>query len=142
MHTRGFGFPGQGFYSLKIPRIKKQNQPDNVGNLQILSGIAPAAKVEEELKHLVDAKWEWKVKQVDRDNYIVVFPNKMIFDTFSRFGSIELAIHKISAKVSKSDLDLEVTRRLQIGWVKLFLAFLLWQDQRRWSDLWLSWLEK
>jgi hypothetical protein len=91
-----------------------------VGNLQILSGIAPAAKVEEELKHLVDAKWEWKVKQVDRDNYIAVFPNKMIFDTFSRSGSIELAIHKISAKVSKSDSNLEVTRRLQIGWVKLF----------------------
>ena len=93
---------------------------ENVGNLQILRGVAIAEKVEEELKHLAEPNWDWKVKQVDRDNFIAVFPNKMLLETFSRSGSIELALHKISAKVTKSTTNPEVSVRLQTDWIRMF----------------------
>ncbi|RLM68885.1 hypothetical protein C2845_PM17G14990 [Panicum miliaceum] len=62
IQLRGFGFPGQGYYSLKIPHLKAQKQEENVGCLQILSGAASADKVEDELKQLIDEKWDWRVK--------------------------------------------------------------------------------
>ncbi|RLN42622.1 hypothetical protein C2845_PM01G37100 [Panicum miliaceum] len=86
----------------------------------IISGLATTSKIEEELRHLVDDKWDWRVKQVDSDNFLAVFPNKMILNTFSRSRSIELALNKISAKVTKSDDDHEVSRKLQTGWVRMF----------------------
>ena len=37
---------------------------------------ATTAKVEEELKHLADGNWNWRVRQIARKEYLVVFPNK------------------------------------------------------------------
>lgn len=59
------------------------------------------------------------MRQVDNDRYLAVFPNKMILETFSGSNNIELAIHKITARVVKSNLDPRVFVMLQTGWVRL-----------------------
>ena len=88
--------------------------------INIISGEATELRVEEEIKHLIDGKWEWKVKQTPSQDYLVSFPNKSILETFSKSNAIELAVHGIKAKVSKSDLSPGVSAVLQTSWIKLY----------------------
>ncbi|RLM73876.1 uncharacterized protein C2845_PM15G13380 [Panicum miliaceum] len=115
----GYGFPGQGFFNLRIPGSHPQQVPGNMARIQILSGEASVSKVEAELKHLVD-RWDWKVKQSDDLEYLVLFPNTNILDTFSKSSSIELALHNIKAKVFRSELAPGASAMRQTGWIKLF----------------------
>ena len=48
MHMYGFGIPGQGFHSLKLPGLTKRKVTEFVGLIQIKSGIASAEHLEEE----------------------------------------------------------------------------------------------
>ena len=115
MHMYGFGFPGQGFHSLKIPRLEKDQAPEHVGLIQVKSGRANAEKIEEELKHLFDKTWQWRVRQISDSEYLAAFPNKMMLDTFSRSNGIELALHNILATVTQSNMDIMASSALQEG---------------------------
>ena len=112
---RGFIVLGQGFYSLNIPAVEEQKSLEHVGLLQIVSGEASVAKIEDELKNLVDDKWEWKVRKISDSEYVVVFPSKDILNAFSKSKGIELALHSISAKVFISKVDPEASSLLQTG---------------------------
>ena len=57
LHMYGFGIPGQGFHSLKIPDFTKKMTLEFVGLIQVKSGDANAERLEEELKHLIDRAW-------------------------------------------------------------------------------------
>ena len=120
MHMYGFGIPGQGFHSLKLPGLTKRKVTEFVGLIQIKSEIASAERLEEELQHLIGKSWQWKVKQFSDSDYLAAFPNKQILDTFSRSKGIELALYNILATVSHSNLDLVASLVLQNGWVLLY----------------------
>lgn len=61
-----FGFRiKQGFYSIDIPETTKQNE-GNGANIRVLEGVADEKKIEEELKNLIDNKWNWQVKKLSR----------------------------------------------------------------------------
>lgn len=119
MRMFGFGFPGQGFHSLQLPGPQTSQTDENLGSIQIVSGKASAAWVEEELKHLIDSSWDWKVRQISDLEYLVVFPNKAMLDTLSKFNGVKLAIHNIFAMVSKSNLDASASSILQTGWIQI-----------------------
>jgi hypothetical protein len=53
----GFGIPDQGFCSITIPG--EGNFQKTSAIIQVLQGDAFEKKVEEELKNLVNNKWEW-----------------------------------------------------------------------------------
>jgi hypothetical protein len=79
MNMYGFGLPVQGFYSLKVPGIvKQQKKPENMGLIRVKNGEDNVMKIEKELKHLIDDKWQWEVKQVADKEYVAIFPNKQI----------------------------------------------------------------
>jgi hypothetical protein len=121
MLMRGFGFPGQGFYSLKLPNAgKPKPKMENVGLIRVKQGDSSVEKMEEELKHLIDNKWQWEVKMVADREYIAIFPNKQILDTFSRSSGFELALHKIVITVSPTDINPAVSSRMQEGSVLLY----------------------
>jgi len=42
--------------------MKEPKPEENLGAIQIVSGKASVDWVEEELKHLIDNKWDWKVR--------------------------------------------------------------------------------
>jgi hypothetical protein len=115
----GFGFPGQGYYCLKVPGASKAQQPrGNVGKITVKKGEANE-KIEKELKHLIDGSWQWRVRKLNDCEYLATFPNKKILETFSRSNGLELAIYNISIMISTSDMDPEVSALLQTGWVRL-----------------------
>ena len=60
------------------------------------------------------------MRQISDKEYLAVFPNKSILDTFSKSNSIELALHSLKAKVSKSKLAPGASAMMQTGWVKSF----------------------
>ena len=53
-------------------------------------------------------------------SYLVFFPNKSTLEAFSKSSDIELSIHGIKAKVSKSYLIPGAPVVLQTGWLKIF----------------------
>ena len=120
MRMFGFGVPGHGFYSLQLPEMKEPKPEENLGAIQIVSGKASVDWVEEELKHLIDNKWDWKVRQISDREFLAVFPNKTMLGAFSKSNGIKLALHNIFAKVSRSNLDSEASSVLQTGWVKIY----------------------
>ena len=56
MHLLGYGFPHHGFFNLQILGLKLETPSRNMANIQIISGEATVARVEEKLKHLVGNK--------------------------------------------------------------------------------------
>jgi hypothetical protein len=60
----GFGILGQGFYSFNIPKAKAK-EAAATGLLTILEGEASEERVDKELKHLVKADWDFKVRKMD-----------------------------------------------------------------------------
>ena len=77
-----------------------------MGLIQVKSGRANAEKIEEELKHLFDKTWQWRVRQISDSEYLAAF---------SRSNGIELALHNILATVTQSNMDIMASSALQEG---------------------------
>ena len=71
------------------------------------------------MKHLIHSKWDWKVRQISEFEFAVVFPSVESLDTWSKVGSVELALHSIKAKIEKSTIDPEASSILTAAWVKI-----------------------
>lgn len=114
----GFGIK-QGFYCIEIPEAINQNQ-GNGANIRVLEGDADEKKIEEELKNLIDNKWDWQVKKLSREEFVVNFPNKQSLDIFSKMSELSTTIHNIKIRVLKNDLDPEATGKLHMVWMKIY----------------------
>jgi hypothetical protein len=83
----GFGIPGQGFYAFDIPGAKVKVS-HATGLITVLEGEASEEKLDKELKHLVREDWDFRVRKVDKQEYIVAFPDKSSLDTFAKHGCL------------------------------------------------------
>lgn len=115
----GFGISGQGFYTLQVPGLKLSEQQATIGVLIVKEGIASVSKIEVELKHLIQASWDWKVRKFSDFEYAVVFPSKEMLETWSKTRGVELALHSIKVKIEKSNMDPEPSSVLTSSWVKV-----------------------
>lgn len=61
---------------------KVEQKKENVGKITVTNGEASEERVEQELKHLIDNKWQWRVKRIAEKEYLAIFPNKHILQTF------------------------------------------------------------
>jgi hypothetical protein len=114
----GFAIQDQGFYSIQIPGADEV--PKTACIIQVLHGDASVKKIEDELKNLIDNKWQWHAKQVGSMKYTVVFPNKNSLDTFSKISEIVMSVHGIKVRFLKSTLDPDATEVLQPAWVNIY----------------------
>jgi len=67
----GFGIPGHGFCAMEI--LDKGTSIKHSGLIVVQEGDASEGKLDEELKNLVKADWDFQVKQLTRDEFRVVF---------------------------------------------------------------------
>jgi hypothetical protein len=114
----GFVIPDQGFYSMKILVDKETLKA--VCIIQVLQGEASEKKIEEELKNVINRQWDWQVKQMDSNEFIVVFPDLNSIETFSKISKILMRIHGIKVKILKTNMDPEALEILQATWVKIY----------------------
>lgn len=114
----GFGIPGQGFYSFNIPEAKLQVH-EATGILTVLQGETNAEKINQELRHLVKEDWDFRVRKMDRQEYIVVFPDKNSLDTFSKMSDFGMSLHGLKGKLEKVNIDPATSSVLQTVWIRL-----------------------
>lgn len=115
----GFGIPGMGFYHIQVPEKKgKQIKEELSGVLIIKEGTANARLVREELK-LYDDSWDWKVNQIERDTFTLVFPSKASQTHFTRMKSFEFNTTAIETKITESDMLPGATSKLKETWVRV-----------------------
>lgn len=115
----GYGISGQGFYSLQVLGLKLAEQQAVSGVISISEGVATVQKVEAELKHLIQANWDWNVRKISEMEYVVVFPSKDSLETWSKTRGVEFALHSIKAKVDKSTLNPNASSVLLPVWVRI-----------------------
>jgi hypothetical protein len=98
-------------------KIKKSKEEFG-GILAVKEGVANTALVKTELK-LYDEKWNWRVNQLDRDTFSLVFPNKFSQQHFTRLKSFEFNSAIVKAKISASDMTSGAALRLKLTWVRV-----------------------
>lgn len=112
----GFGIPGQGFYSIDIPEPQvKYSQ--TTGVVQVLEGVADEEKINEELKLVINDKWDFQARKMFDNEYMVIFPDKGTLETFTRVANFRLSIHNLKVKIIKTLVDLNTSSVLKTCWV-------------------------
>lgn len=81
MKLFGFGILGQGFYSLQILGLMLSEQQVATWVTTIKERVASVERIEVEMKHLIQANWNRKVRKISENEYIVVFSSKDVFVT-------------------------------------------------------------
>jgi hypothetical protein len=114
----GFAILEQGFYIIQIHGTDEARKTSCI--IQVLQGDASMKNIEDELKNLIDSKWQWQVKQVDTNEFTVVFPNKSSLGTFSKTSKMVMSLHGIKVKFLKSNNDPEAIEVLHTTWVKIY----------------------
>jgi hypothetical protein len=115
----GFGIPGQGFYSIDIPEaIVKVNQA--TGFLTILEGEANEDKIDKELKNLVRGDWDFRVRKSDKQEYMVIFPDKSTLGMFSKLSEFEMPLFGLKGTIEVANVDPEASSVLHTVWVNIF----------------------
>jgi hypothetical protein len=114
----GFGFPGQGFYSINIPEAKvKTNQA--TGFLTVLLGEANEEKIDQELKNLVKGDWDFRVRKSHQQEFMVVFPDKNTLGMFSKLSEFAMPLYRLKRKLEVANVDLEASSVLHTMWVQI-----------------------
>lgn len=118
----GFGFPGQGFYSMHIPSDRgAKNKKEVMGIMIIEEGEASVEIIEKELRHLFSEVPKWPIRKMsDGNEYMISFPNEDIRHQCSRFRGFEFETAAIKAKVVPTDLSPEADGSLEVIWVKAY----------------------
>lgn len=102
-----YGIPGQGFYAINIPEAK------------VKEGEATEEKLDQELKHLAREDWDFRVKRVDLQEFLVFFPDKSSLKTFSKLTCFEMSLYGFRGKLEKSNLDPEMSFMLHTVWIRI-----------------------
>lgn len=114
----GFEIPGQGFYSFNLPDSKvKVNQ--TTGLITILEGEASEERVDTELKNLVEAEWDFKVRKIDNQEFLAVFPDKGSLETLTKLSEFQLSVYGLKVKIGKTERDVKTSSLLQTVWIKV-----------------------
>jgi hypothetical protein len=75
--------------------------------------------VDKELRHLVKEKWDFKVKQIHLQEYLVVFPDKSSLETFTKLSEFQMSLFGLKGRIERTERDLETSSMLQTIWIKV-----------------------
>jgi hypothetical protein len=115
----GYGFPGEGFYSIRVPVDKETKKGEVLGIMNIMSGHAAVETIERELKHLFRGVPKWTIKQMEAGNrYLINFPSEDIRYQVAKFRSFEFETTNMKAKETPTDMSADANEKLETIWVK------------------------
>ncbi|CAD6273003.1 unnamed protein product [Miscanthus lutarioriparius] len=114
----GFGVLGQGFYAFNFPEHKvKIRQTTSL--LTVIEEEATKAKLDRDLKNLVNESWDFKVRKIHPKEFIVVFPDKGSLDAFNKLSKFQMSIYGLKEKIEETNRDPETLFILQTFWLKV-----------------------
>ena len=88
--------------------------------MTVIEGEAIEEKIADELRNLVNEKWDFQVRKFTSNEFRVAFPDQPTLDTFSNLSEIVLAIHGLKVKISKSMVEPAASAVLQPAWTKIY----------------------
>jgi hypothetical protein len=115
----GFGIPEQGFFGFDIPEKKVQVNMLNAV-IHILEGEPTEEKLDRELKNLVQANWDFRVRRMDKHDFSASFPDKSSLESYAKLSSLELPLYSYRVQVTKANSDLMASSVLQCVWIKIY----------------------
>jgi hypothetical protein len=74
----GFRIPSKGFYSIEIPE-SRVHQIQAAGVVIVLEGDANEDKLNEELRLVVNDKWDFKPRKITGNEFLVVFLTRVLW---------------------------------------------------------------
>jgi hypothetical protein len=75
--------------------------------------------LDKELKNLVKENWDYKVRRIDQQEYIVVFLDRKSLDTFSKLSCFEMSLFGLKGKLTKSAIDPRASSILHTVWIRV-----------------------
>jgi hypothetical protein len=116
------GMPGQLFYALNLPEIKKEEKEVTDESIRaivsVLEGRGTKFRIKTELQYLVDSEWNWDVKRISGSEFIVNIPSKAVMSLLAKLNKIKFITSDVVAVVEETDRDPETFHMLQIVWVR------------------------
>jgi hypothetical protein len=79
-----------------------------------------ASLLSEDLKHLVAEDWDWKVKQINATDFLVVFPNEVSLRLCKSAGGMTLPVSKVVVIFAEPKSDPSRAALLSKIWILLF----------------------
>lgn len=79
----------------------------------VLEGDADEDKLNEELRLVVNDKWDFKPRKMIDNEFLVLFPDKVTLETFLRIAGLHLSIYNLKVKIIKSNVDPSTSSVLQ-----------------------------
>lgn len=116
---KGYGVNEQGFYSMKIDvPVGEGSKTACRGILSVIRGKGSVPKVMAELSSLFKGlKWDWKVRQINDNNFLVDFPNPEARSKLTLFKSFDFDKFPIKASVTESKMTVD---ELYVVWVRMY----------------------
>lgn len=106
------------FYSFNFPEDKVKTY-QATGILTVLEGEASEEKLDRELRNMVMEKWEFRVRKIDLQEYLVVFPDKGSLEPFTRLSCFHMSIYGLKGSIVKTERSPETSSILHTVWIKI-----------------------
>ena len=115
----GYGVEGMGFFHISIPEDQMKKPTANTAKIYVEKGNFAAEELMDELRELVDDKWDWQVRKLSSTDFMVVFPSRELLRMASRGGGLVLPITEYRAIVTEVSGDPLAAETLEKVWLRL-----------------------
>lgn len=85
----------------------------------MLQGDATEEKLDKKLKNLVKDNWDFKVKNIHLQEYLVVFPDKGSLETFTKLSEFQMSLFGLKGRIEKTERVPETSSLLQTVWIRV-----------------------
>ena len=96
----GYALDGVGFHCLEVQGeegLTSAVNPAHAARAILEDESLSVEKFTEDMKALVDSKWDWQVRQASVTDFLLVFPNELSLNLCKNAGGITLPISKSKA---------------------------------------------
>lgn len=68
---------------------------------------------------MVKEDWDFKVKKIDKAEFLVVFPDQSSLNIFTKLSEFQMSLVGLKGKFEKASRDQETSSVLQTVWIKI-----------------------
>ncbi|KAG2657466.1 hypothetical protein PVAP13_1KG175608, partial [Panicum virgatum] len=118
MKLCGFGMPEKLFYSMNIPEEQVEEDKTIRGIVTVFEGRGTKFRIDAKLKYLVDSDWDWQVKRISFDQFMMTIPSVAVMKLLKKMGKIRFTCYDIVASIEETNMSPESFAVLKETWVK------------------------
>ncbi|TVT97097.1 hypothetical protein EJB05_57668, partial [Eragrostis curvula] len=115
----GFEVDGLGFYHIPYTPVVTAKHDNKTALVRIEGGSLSIPQLVQELARLIPERWNWEVKQLERNSFVVPFPTKSDLQRSVAFGKADIKEHGVSLHFEEWREE-EDGDELDTIWVRVF----------------------